>query len=185
MNQPPDYVLRFVAHLRRLADNDDPAGRAALAKLRRGLGKPPGAALETLAVVQPHLPPGLRPEAESACYLAASLFAEHPQPGGGGSLGRAFALLAQRRQAESLEKRFVALLNADEEDLPEHLRHAVSLLKSEGVAVDWACLIDDLQRWDHPARFVQRQWAWDFWAGEGREEPEPAESAEPTIAERK
>jgi CRISPR system Cascade subunit CasB len=182
MNKPPDYVLRFVAQLRQLADKDD---RASLAKLRRGLGKPPGAALETLAVVQPRLPQGLRPKAEDACYLAASLFVEHAQPGGGGSLGRAYALLALKRQAENLEKRFVALLNADEEDLPEHLRHAVSLLKSEGVAVDWACLIDDLQRWDHPARFVQRRWARDFWAGEGREEPERAESAEPTTAERK
>jgi CRISPR system Cascade subunit CasB len=177
MNKPPDYVLRFVAHLRRLADNDDPAGRAALAKLRHGLGKPPGAALETLAVVQPRLPQGLRPEAENACYLAASLFADHPQTGGGGSLGRAFALLAQKRQAESLEKRFVALLNADEDDLPDHLRHAVSLLKSEGVALDWACLIADVQHWGHPNRFVQRRWARDFWAGEGQAE---SESAEPT-----
>jgi CRISPR system Cascade subunit CasB len=182
MSKPPDYVLRFVARLRRLADADD---RAALAKLRRGLGKPPGATLETLSVVQPWLPGTLSTGDEDACYLAASLFADHPQAGGAGSLGRAFALLSQRRQAESLEKRFVALLSADEEDLPEHLRHAVSLLRSEGVPVEWACLIADLQQWDHPARLVQRRWARDFWAGEGHEETEPAAPTEPTPAERK
>jgi CRISPR system Cascade subunit CasB len=178
MNKPPDYVLRFVAHLRRLADAEDPAGRAALAKLRRGLGKPPGAALGTIAVVQPRLPPGLRQDAENACYLVGSLFAAHPQAGGGGSLGRAFALLARKREGDSLEKRFVALLNADVEDLPEHLRHAVSLLKGEGIAIDWACLIDDIQRWGHPdrRRRVRRQWASDFWGREARNETEPAKS---------
>jgi CRISPR system Cascade subunit CasB len=183
MHQQSDYVQRFVANLRRLADRDDGPARAALAKLRRGLGKPPGAALETLAVVQPRLPQGLSLREESACYLVASLFAEHPQPGGGGSLGRAFALLAQKRQAESLEKRFVALLNAEEEDLPEHLRHAVSLLKAEGIAVDWACLIDDIQRWGHPDQrsWVQRQWARDFWTGEKQAE---TESTEPITEER-
>jgi CRISPR system Cascade subunit CasB len=179
MNKPPDYVLRFVAALRRLADGDNPAGRAALAKLRRGLGKPPGATLETVAVVQPRLPPKLQTGAEDACYLAASLFADHPQPGGRGSLGRAFALLALKRQADSLEKRFVALLNADEEDLAEHLRHAVSLLRSENIAVDWACLIDDIQRWGHPdrRRRVQRQWARDFWGGGGQAETESTTEA--------
>jgi CRISPR system Cascade subunit CasB len=171
---PEDH---FVAQLRRLADNDD---RAKLAKLRRGLGKPPGTALETLAVVLRCLPSGLRPEAEDTYYLVASLFAEHPQPGGV-SLGRAFNLLARKRQAESLEKRFVALLNADADDLPEHLRHAVSLLKSEGIALDWACLITDIQHWKHPERFVQRQWARDFWAGEEQAETEPTE---PTTEER-
>jgi CRISPR system Cascade subunit CasB len=178
MNNPPDYVSRFVAHLRQLADKDD---RAALAKLRRGLGKPPGSALETLSVVQPRLPNGLQHREENACFLAASLFADHSQPGGGGNLGRAFALLAQKRQAESLEKRFVALLNADEDDLPDHLRHAVSLLRSEGIAIDWACLIDDIQQWSHPNRFVQRQWARDFWAGDNEA---ATESAEPATEER-
>jgi CRISPR system Cascade subunit CasB len=172
MNNPPDYVRRFVAHLRRLADNDD---RAALAKLRRGLGKPPGTALETLAVVQPWLPQDVGPWAENACYLVASLFADHPQAGGAGNLGAAFALLTKKRDSESLEKRFLALLNADEADLPRHLRHAVSLLRSEGVAVDWACLIDDVQQWGHPQRFVQRRWARDFWASDNASETEPDE----------
>jgi CRISPR system Cascade subunit CasB len=179
MKEPPDYVLRFVAHLHRLAD-DNAAGRAALANLRRGLGKPPGAALETLAVVQPWLPRSLKPSEENACYLAASLFASHPQPGGV-RLGQAFNLLARKRQAESLEKRFVALLNADADDLPEHLRHAVSLLKSEGIALDWASLITDLQKWNHPSRYVQRRWARDFWSVGS---PDETESAASTTLER-
>jgi CRISPR system Cascade subunit CasB len=159
MSRVREVCDRFAAHLRRLQADDD---RAALAKLRRGLGKEPGTVMEMHGLVQPWLPPGLERSQEDACYLIASLFASHPEPGGRGSLGAAFARL--KKESDSVEKRFVALLNSDEDDLPSHLRHAVSLLASGGVPLEWAWLLYDVQHWGHPDRFVQRRWSRDFWA---------------------
>jgi CRISPR system Cascade subunit CasB len=160
MRRVREVCDRFTAYLRRLQADDH---RAALAKLRRGLGKEPGTVMEMHGLVQPWLPPGLEHRQEDACYLIASLFASHPEPGGRGSLGSAFARL--KKDSDSVEKRFVALLNSDEDDLPSHLRHAVSLLASGRVPVEWARLLYDVQYWGHPDRFVQRQWSRDFCAG--------------------
>ncbi|MCX7599824.1 MAG: type I-E CRISPR-associated protein Cse2/CasB [Armatimonadetes bacterium] len=67
--------------------------------------------------------------------------------------------------SESVERRFVALLRANFEDLPGHLRRAVMLLASAQIPVPWAQLLADLSYWDHPERFIQRAWADSFWAG--------------------
>jgi CRISPR system Cascade subunit CasB len=157
-----DLEDRFVSHLEKLQRQDD---RAALARLRRGLGKEPGTAPETYPLVQPWLPDNLPRWREDAFYLVACLFASHPEPGGSGNLGASFARLAAARDSASIEQRFVALLNCHADDLPGHLRHAVSLLTSSAVPVDWRQLLRDVQRWGHPSRSVQRQWARQFWAG--------------------
>jgi CRISPR system Cascade subunit CasB len=160
MNNRPDFTSGFVAHLRRLHAQDD---RAALARLRRGLGKGPATATEMHPLVLPWLPRGLTTDQEDACYLIASLFATHPEPGGEESLGSALARLKDGPGGDSLEKRFVALLNCHEDDLPGHLRHAVSLLRSRGVSVGWEGLLADVLAWGRPGRSVQRRWARDYW----------------------
>jgi CRISPR system Cascade subunit CasB len=160
----------FVAHLERLRDRQD---RAALARLRRALGKPPGTVADVHPLVQPWLPRSLSVWHEDWCYLVASLFAAHPESGGTGNLGHAFARLAAGRESGSVEKRFVALLDADAEDVPAHLRHAVSLLAADGVPVNWRQLLADLSRWGHPGRVVQRAWARAFWAAPDAPVPPP------------
>jgi CRISPR system Cascade subunit CasB len=84
----------------------------------------------------------------------------------------------KERESESIEKRFVALLNSDEDDLPLHLRHAVSLLAAASIPLDWTRLLLDVQAWGHPERYVQRQWSRDFWGASAPESetpsPEPA-----------
>jgi CRISPR system Cascade subunit CasB len=164
MNSRRDREDRFVKHLESLRDRGD---RAALARLRRGLGRAPGTVAETFPLVQPRLPEGMPPRQENAFYLVASLFASHPGPGEAGNLGAAFARLAAQRDSASIEQRFVALLNCHEDDLPGHLRHAVSLLAASDVPVNWRQLLADVQRWGHPGRPVQRQWARNYWAGNG------------------
>jgi CRISPR system Cascade subunit CasB len=154
----------FVKHLERLRDTND---RAALARLRRGLGRPPGTVAETFPLVQPWLPDNMQSRRENAFYLVASLFASHPEPGGAGNLGAAFARLAAQRDSASIEQRFVALLNCHEDDLADHLRHAVSLLAASDVPVNWRQLLADVQHWGHPSRSVQRRWARSYWAGNG------------------
>lgn len=164
---------RFAAFLRGLADTND---RAALANLRRGLGRPPG---EEPAMHR-HVAPWAGSErsrwAEDVYYLVAALFALHPaswdRQAGPSNLGASFARLrdAESNSPEGVERRFTNLLGVDAEDLHLHLRHAVSLLKSKDIPVDWARLLNDLRWWIHEDRWVQRRWARAFWGGQVQSE---------------
>lgn len=170
MSPPTTREGRFVVMLKQLVERQD---LGALAALRRGLGRTAGEVPEMFPYVMPFLPEDLYQRDEDNFFLVAALFAWHqldwtPQPGSNGdasgtNFGASFHLLAQTTESGSIEKRFVALLNAHRDDLPEHLRHAVGLLKSKNVPVDWARLLRDLRAWDAPARYVQRSWARAFW----------------------
>jgi len=152
----PDWRDRFVEHLEKLRDQEN---RGALATLRRGLGYPPGTVPEMYSYVVPWVP--TYRNAEDSAFLLAALFAFHSQSGGQGTLGAAFARIATL--SDSIEQRFVAVLNCHRDDLSHHLRHAVSLLRSKDVPIDWKQLLRDVLAWDHDDRYVQRNWARDFW----------------------
>jgi CRISPR system Cascade subunit CasB len=168
----------FIAFLKILAED-----RGALAALRRGLGKPPGAAPEMFPYVVPHLPERVNRQDEAVYYLIASLYAYHPADISQGNLGTHMAGCIQGDAGrQAIERRFVALLSAHTDDLGEYLRHVISFLRSREHSVNWSQLLRDLCAWDHPDRYVQRNWARDFW---GRPEnpptlleKEPAEDVE-------
>lgn len=152
--------------------------RAALAALRRGLGKTPGEAPEMFPYIIPRCS-GLGEFRQNDFFLVAALFASHqgiaaPFPAvtdaRRNSLGGSFRLLAERtnsgsieKHSGSIEKRFIALLDASRDELAEHLRHSASLLKAHSVGIDWAQLLHDLNGWDWPSRSVQRRWAYGYW----------------------
>jgi len=176
------YEERFVQALAALVDRDD---RAALAALRRGLGKPPGTAPELFPYVVPLLPANPSPALERASYLVAALFALHPvnweRPADDArstDLGASFRLLALRSSnSAGVERRFVHLLLAHEEELPVHLRHCIGLFKANDVPVDWARLLRDLPWWDREDRAVQRRWARSYYESvSGGEEETGSES---------
>ncbi|MGD9891486.1 MAG: type I-E CRISPR-associated protein Cse2/CasB [Dehalococcoidia bacterium] len=161
----------LVEHLERLVREDD---RAALAQLRRALGQPVGMATEA----HRHVLPFIRTEASltevADAYLIASLFAlwhqGKDQPRSVSverrtNLGLSFRLLPEEVRTGSVEGRFRALLNADREELSEHLRHAISLLRANDVAVDWSRLYGDVRGWGSDDRWVQREWARAYWGG--------------------
>lgn len=148
----------FIGYLLKLAKegNED---RGALADLRSGLGKEPGEMARVHKHVVPYLPE--RNYNDRWYYVTATLFGAFPQHGRGRSLGAAFRPLKQK--SDSMEARFVALLNAHPDDLDGHLRHAVSLLKANEQPLDWFRLFEDLLQWDHPDGHVQLRWARDFY----------------------
>lgn len=163
---------RFADFLRELEEGED---RAALAALRRGLGKRPGEAPEMFPYLVPWMPSEASPWQEAPYYLVASLFGLHPLSWGSAdvvgpttNLGASLAILGHKERVEraGVERRFVALLNSDRDDLPEHLRRIVGLLKAHEVPVDWARLLDDLGHWDWMNRPVQRRWARAFWGSQ-------------------
>lgn len=151
----------FISYLCELARRD---ARGALASLRRGVGKEPGVAAEMHPYVAPWLPHDAALPRQNVYYLVASLFALHPQHADSvRSLGDTFRQFAA--DSDSIEKRFVALLNAHREDLPRHLRHAISLAKAKEAAINYDLLMKHLMHWNSETRWVQRQMAADFWAG--------------------
>lgn len=185
-----DADERFVAWLRKLDREDD---RGALAKLRRSLVNF-GEDFSAYAVLGGALPAGL-PEWKLEDYvLVAGLSAMHRDWADddrslGNSLRRLRHALSDAGEG-SLDLLFTALLNAEREDLPVRLRHVIARLAAREIAVDYARLLADLGRWQHPRRFVQRRWAHDYWVGErphgetGQPDDETADTpAEPDAAE--
>jgi len=167
----------FISRLENLVREKD---RGALATLRRGLGKPPGTAREMDRYVLPFLPHDAGEKQENAYYLIGALFAywhqgkdtivtEVPV-----NLGDSLRRLVNHEAAETgnwedakkrMEKRFIALLNCHRDDLPNHLRHVISLLKSKEISVNWTQLLWDAQGWQQESHDIQREWARKFWRG--------------------
>jgi CRISPR system Cascade subunit CasB len=187
---PPRPLDRdFVAALKQLADTDD---RAALAALRRGLGRQPGEAAEPYRVLLSLMPFNAPRWQEDACLLIAGLFAWHPRPwtapssvGGPSNLGASLRMHADQNPGGGPERRLVAALNAESEDLPSHLRHLVGLLRASDTSVDWAQLLRDVQDWSAESRHVQRDWARAFWQRAPSEVPastHPAVVSDPAAA---
>lgn len=160
-----DRNRRFISHLQALAERD----RGALAALRRSLGFAPGTFAAAMPAVEPFVAQIEEREATRlALYMVAGLFAANPRQREGRSLAQALAEVQARRASGSIERRFMALLAADADALPVHLRHLVSLLAAEEQAYDHAQLIADLSRWIDPWRDgerdrVRQRWARDFY----------------------
>jgi CRISPR system Cascade subunit CasB len=126
--------------------------------------------------VFPHVTPFIPPDDNVSgrdwpYYLVASLYSVHPDPGAGGDMGWTMRQIATN---ESVEARFLALLTCHVDDLPALLRQAVTLAASakRRTPVDWTLLLKHLRHWDHPDRWVQRQWARSFWGAERAPDPE-------------
>jgi CRISPR system Cascade subunit CasB len=162
----------FITYLQSLAEGQD---RGALASLRRGLGRPPGAAPEMYRYVEPYLPQKRSASQETAYYLVAALFAFHPKSISDGNMGTHMAKARTEGGEEALERRFTALLNTHSDDLPDYLRQAVSFLKSKDIPINWDQLFWDLQNWDREDYMVQKHWASTFW-GRPQLSEEPSSS---------
>lgn len=155
----------FIRYLTGLAERDD---RAALAALRRGLGRPPGTAPELYPHVARFFPSDAAHSSrsrEDAMFIVAALFGLLPtHRAGSGSPVRALRRL--NLESESTERRVLSLLNADAVALPIHLRHLFALIRGHAPDqhLDYDRLLRHVTQWDHPDRWVQRQWARDWWA---------------------
>lgn len=179
-----DYYGRgLIAHLITLPDKaNDPtdrrassAARAELANLRRGRDEPLRIACHVLPCLQDPKP-GFEAESVPTLYMLASLFAWHRRHEDNVSLGMAYRKLRDKRESSDAhdkqksmgptERRFLALLTASPDRLESHLQHDLRLLESEGIALDWHWLTDDVLRWGLEGRPRQHQLARDFYRRE-------------------
>ena len=175
----------FIAYLNGLAKKQD---RAALAHLRRGLGKKPGDAMEMYPYVGRYAGEERGYDYTRAVFLTASLFAYHPEDSTqvknfGASVDMLERNLRPPNEGNndqpknpSIERRFVALLDADAEDLHYYLRQMIGLLKANSVPVNWDRLFKDIRNWSHDDRFVQRKWARSFWGSRETKENNDSET---------
>lgn len=143
----------FVESLYALAKRQD---RAALAELRRSITAP----MAAMRYVVPFLRKDASEREHRALLLVGQLFALHPAPGNR-SLAGAMRMLSE--QSDSVQLRFRALLDSDGEDLPVHLRHAISLARGKEIAIDYDNLLVTILNWDKANKRAQRAWAHDFW----------------------
>ncbi len=169
------WVRPFIAELAKLlGDNPNQRDAGTLAKLRRGFTEHQG---ERDMWVYAHLR-GASPEHEEPAALVASLFALWHQGGRGrprrppDSFGGSFGRLRAAMGSGTIEKRFGALIDSHLDDLPTRLRHAVTLLRSKEIPVDWEQLLRDLLAWGAERRPVQRRWARHFWTRTATGSPE-------------
>jgi CRISPR system Cascade subunit CasB len=177
-------IRPFIESLERLYVNEE---RGALAALRRGLGRAPGMAMEMHPYVVPFTR-DLSRRQEDAFYIVAALFGLYPREswrGGAGekfsNLGASLKLLKKEKDSGGVERRFVALLNCRAEDLPDHLRQFIGLLKANDIPVNWGQLLNDVIRWDYD-EYVQRNWAKAFWAADPKPETIGTDAAPETDA---
>jgi CRISPR system Cascade subunit CasB len=180
-----EFSDSFITRLENLVAKKD---RGALAFLRRGLGKDvPFEAFRFMPFQKQNWQ-------EEVAILIGPLFAYWHQredaprnAGENENLGSSMLKLvhtivregSDREDAmKRVERRFGAMLNCNADDLKHHLRHAVSLLKSKDVPINWRLLCDHVQQWGHEDRWVQRAWARSFWAS-GTDRGEVPEAAVP------
>ena len=145
------------------------------AVLRRSLSFDPGCFPAAYPYVEPFV---VKEENKSwrrkMFYLVAGLWASHWREGRAGapvSIGKACALFdsnkrknmnrEDRKKMSSTERRFIALLDADSDQLSHRLRQMVKLLNDQ--LIDFDALLKRLQYWNNDQKYTQNQWARDFY----------------------
>jgi CRISPR system Cascade subunit CasB len=155
-----------------------PAAVAALAQLRRGVGKPVGAIADLwqLTLEGVPLPPRYGDEAtinERATHTALTLYALHQQSRSepmhrpGQSIGAAARILARcTTSPEATRRRFEALGTASTfEEVAHHARGLISQFRTHGIPLDYGRFADQLVGLLHPASAdrVRLSWGRDFY----------------------
>lgn len=100
----------------------------------------------------------------SVYYLVAGLWAQHWREGRepGLTIGHACAALKiSQGDSESIERRFVTLLDADRDQLPHRLRQMIALLKD--FPIDFESSLEGLVFWNDGRKRTQNRWARDFY----------------------
>lgn len=160
---------RFVEHIASL----DSGAKAAL---RRSLAFKPGTWPGAFPYVEPWVSTRSSWERRVA-YLVAGLQAHSRAERFYRDFGAAARALRAATDSDSVEARFLVLLDADEDQIPHRLRQMVSLMNSQGVAPDWAQLRKDLTWWRTEERWVQQRWARAYYAASSSDQAEEVNEA--------
>lgn len=178
-------VISFVKYkIDRLTSGSESATRAALANLRRGIGRKPGEIPQLWGEYLLDMPEAMYSQsgtgepsyAEWAVYTALTMYALHQQGKDihrdsmyreEQTLGMAVSRLVNGEEdRERIWRRFSSVATAaDMQELSHHLRGIVQLLKAEGIPLDYALLAKDLYwfQFSERADRVKLTWGQDFY----------------------
>jgi len=192
MEKQQATINEFVAaKINTLKKREESYSRSTLAKLRRGVGRSPGSMPDIWDFTLGDLPESWLSQSgdptpfEWAAHIAITLFALHqqgkdirqsPMSESGGSLGSAVRRLISSRGAESesaIKRRFdTVITSSSAEELAFHLRGLISLIKSEGIPLDYPRLAGDLLRFQFQDQRdkVRLLWGQDYYFNRKRED---------------
>lgn len=179
-----DNVYKFVSNLSKLEDGDR-------AKLKRNAGQTLNDSRDVIGLFYNKLLRGIQVGEwdEETYFLVATLYpfdkrgrqvaedadvekSTEPDAKEGKkkkqlpSFGKSLRGIRTEKNGNGLDRRVERLLDADAGQLPFYLRREVHFVTNEGGHIDWATLLDDLLKWDHPDRYIQRNWARDYFTSQ-------------------
>jgi CRISPR type I-E-associated protein CasB/Cse2 len=150
----------------KLVGLDNEKNRAALAVIRRAAADP-DADFQMLSVIGRFLPSDLHHNDLNNHKRVACLFAIHKLHDGkkNFNFGDSCRMIwnGLHTGQDSFEARFAALLNSHPDDLYRRLLPIVRYAKDKDVKINFDQLREDMQNWSHPDKFVQKNWAKQFW----------------------
>ncbi len=179
-----DEVYSFTKYkLLSIAGRAESEARAALANLRRGVGRRPGELPQLYGELLQDMPKemysaGSKPSyAEWAVYMALTLYAMHQQGKDvktdnmnreNVSLGNAASeLVTDMDDTERIWKRLYVVASSDDmQEMSYHIRSLVKLLRDKDIPLDYPQLAKDLylyQLSDESAEQIRLKWGQDFY----------------------
>lgn len=173
MTESNDQRGAFIHFLLSVAQRQD---RGVLADLRADLSGHSSGRVRSCRHVVPYLAEWEQPD-DQWYYVVGGLFAFHPlHTNEKDNFGASLRKLRKETQSDSLDKHFLALLDADAEDAPKHLRSLVGQLASKPIPVNWYQLLNDLCFWSASTREVQKRWARSYYRANAPQTNETEES---------
>jgi len=159
-----DFSNEFIDYLVSLRERDS----GAISTLRHSLAFEPGTFPKAYPYVERFVSERWHAQDSRrlSLYAVAALFARHPVVDTEKSFSQAFAEVCNKRDSKSLERRFIAVLDANSDTILEYLRHAISLISTEGIGFNYARIRNDLVVWMNPLNNLDRlrqKWASDFY----------------------
>ena len=154
-----ERIYVFIRHKIGLLDRDDSYSRAACAKLRRAVGKPPGMSPDIWDITLQGAPEewdnkkGEASYAEYAVHTALTLYALHRQGKNNSmnaeSIGFGFAIAQlikkDSNRMEATRRRFNAVATANDlTELAHHARGLIQMLKADDIKMDYPLFSKEL-----------------------------------------
>jgi CRISPR system Cascade subunit CasB len=157
-------AAEFIAALEQL----DAGG---LARLKRNAGHTLAEARDGYRAFFQALPYTVGERLHEDYFLIATLFPLADNRPNSGNFGDTLRRVRVARggeagaRANSVDRRFAALLDCEREYLHFRLRQAVRLAAASDQAIDWTQLLLDVTDWNQAERRVQRRWAQAYFVG--------------------
>jgi CRISPR system Cascade subunit CasB len=134
------------------------------AVLRHSLAFDPGVFVGAYPYVEPFAKDEENPWKRRVFYMVAGLWAAHWRENRVGdpiSIGKACAIHQAASGSASTEQRFIAMLDADQDQLSHRLRQMLAVLKE--YSIDFDDLLKGLLYWNDDQKRTQNSWARDFY----------------------